>query len=58
MNTPPPDMMRSVCAWCDRELPAVPCSPAQADKVTHGICRECVAVAFGGLPPVEKTEGK
>jgi hypothetical protein len=45
-------VMRCVCAWCDRELPAVPCCEAQADKVTHGICPECAAKAFGQLVEV------
>jgi len=43
------DAMRCVCAWCDLELPTVPCIETQADKITHGICPECAVKNFGQL---------
>lgn len=35
--------MRVMCAWCKKEMPAIP-GPEAA--VSHGICPECRAVHF------------
>lgn len=34
-------LMRRVCAWCHADLGAVVCEPAQAGKISHGICEPC-----------------
>ena len=47
-------LMRRECAWCKCEMPPVPCVPAMAERVSHGICPSCnlkVEQELAKLPP-------
>lgn len=39
--SPERPMMERVCAWCKSDMEPVPCEPAQAGKITHGMCAGC-----------------
>ena len=42
--------MRAVCAYCQGELPPIPCSSEQVEEVSHGICPACFEKQTGHEP--------
>jgi hypothetical protein len=42
-------LMAVVCAWCAAPMPAKVCAPAEAGKVSHGMCQACYERQMGVL---------
>ncbi len=49
--------MLRVCAWCKADMGRAPCDPADAGKVTHGMCPACKRRLIAELPGVPHPAG-